>query len=299
MSGDTITVTFSGSAGVSSGCVVAEFSGADTQYPLDSVSAGYSTSGNPTGLLDSGTVAPANANLLVFGGGTTDYTGSSVGAGTGFTAVQSNVGSITEQMIVSGNNTLQRATAGYPSPPPTGHWVMQMAIFRDASWTVFGGWSPIRADQVQHTDQFPGTTPTLQIQGALASVYADIGNGQYNPTTTTSTFCSPGTCPPGPGIVTIPASVAQPGQNMVDYGAIKLGSVLAKLRNDLITIHVRNPAIDRFFPQFRKRPSVEPVSPTIIACLASAPLLEETAAAGAVSTPFQIGRVRHPKFEPG
>jgi len=30
---------------------------------------------------------------------------------------------------------------------------------------------------------------------------------------------------------------------------LKLGSVLAKLCNDLITIHVRNPAIDRIFPQ--------------------------------------------------
>lgn len=40
--GDTITVTFSGSAGISSGCVVAEYSGADIYYPLDSVSAGYS-----------------------------------------------------------------------------------------------------------------------------------------------------------------------------------------------------------------------------------------------------------------
>ena len=30
---------------------------------------------------------------------------------------------------------------------------------------------------------------------------------------------------------------------------LKLGSVLTKLRNNLITIHVRNPAIDRIFPQ--------------------------------------------------
>lgn len=61
----------------------AEYSGADQSYPLDSVSAGYSTYGNPTILLDSGTVAPAKANLLVFGGGTSDR--GSAGAGSGFT----------------------------------------------------------------------------------------------------------------------------------------------------------------------------------------------------------------------
>ena len=66
----SVTVSFSGPASVSSGCVIVEYSGADIYYPLDSVSAGYSTSGNPTSLMDSGTVAPANANLLVFGGGT-------------------------------------------------------------------------------------------------------------------------------------------------------------------------------------------------------------------------------------
>jgi hypothetical protein len=68
--------------------VFVEYQGADQNYPLDSVSAGYSTALNPTGILDSGTAAPANANLLVFGGGTTSYTGGSVGAGTGFSIVQ-------------------------------------------------------------------------------------------------------------------------------------------------------------------------------------------------------------------
>ena len=68
-----ITVSFSGGSATSTGCVAVEYSGADLNYPLDSASAGYSTALNPTGLLDSGTVAPANANLLLFGGGTTDY----------------------------------------------------------------------------------------------------------------------------------------------------------------------------------------------------------------------------------
>ena len=75
---DTVTVTFTcvsscTSPSITAGGVVAvEYSGADIYYPLDSVSAGYSTSGNPTSLLDSGTVAPANSNLLLFAGGVSD-----------------------------------------------------------------------------------------------------------------------------------------------------------------------------------------------------------------------------------
>jgi len=60
------------------GVVVVEYSGLDTMYPLDSVSAGYSSSGNQTSLLDSGNAAPANSNLLVFGGGFID-TGTTTG----------------------------------------------------------------------------------------------------------------------------------------------------------------------------------------------------------------------------
>jgi hypothetical protein len=82
---DLVTVAYSGSA-TTSGCVFVEYEGADPNYPLDSVSAGYSYSVGT--LLDSGTAAPANASLLVFGGGTSD-TGLA-NAGTGFTAIQSN-----------------------------------------------------------------------------------------------------------------------------------------------------------------------------------------------------------------
>jgi hypothetical protein len=171
---DTITVSYSvngtPTAATTSGCVFVEYQGADINYPLDSVSAGYSTSGNPTALLDSGTVAPANSNLLLFGGGTWDA-GSLIPGGS-FTAIQASGGSITEQEIVSGNNTLQRATA-IPNPAPSGsggNWVMQMAVFRDASWTVAGGWPPVRPAQVLDATQFPGT------------VNGDIGdkvNGAY------------------------------------------------------------------------------------------------------------------------
>lgn len=65
---NTITVNFTGGSASTSGCVFAEYMGLDTMYPLDSVSAGYSYSLGTA--MDSGTAAPAN--LLVFGGGTTD-----------------------------------------------------------------------------------------------------------------------------------------------------------------------------------------------------------------------------------
>lgn len=176
---DTVTVTFTSSAMSptisSAGVVVVEYSGADQSYPLDSTSAGYSYSAS--GLLDSGTAVPANANLLVFGGGKWD--GGSLVAGGGFTAIQASGGGITEQMIVSGNNTLQRATA-IPNPtgnPPssTGNWLMQMAVFRDASWTVTGAWSPIRVGSTRYPEQFPGATADVQIANAMADLPAAGG----------------------------------------------------------------------------------------------------------------------------
>ncbi len=174
----TVTVTFSGSV-TSAGMVIVEYSGLDIYYPLDSASAGYSTSGNQTGLLDSGTVAPANANLLVFGGGNSD-TGSVI-VGSGFTLVQGNGGSITEQMVVSGNNTLQRATACIGSgmacsTTTTGNWVMQTAVFRDASWTVGGGWNPPRFAQILDASQFPGADIGDQVNHAYAALTANGGH---------------------------------------------------------------------------------------------------------------------------
>jgi hypothetical protein len=167
---DVVTVTFAGSGSISAGVVAVEYSGLDQNYPLDSVSAGYSYS---TGaLLDSGTAAPANANLLVFGGGASD--GGSASAGGGFTSIQAHaIGSgsgITEQMIVTGNNTLQRATAGLTGVGSPGNWVMQMAVFRDASWTVGGGWTPARSGQVVDASQFPGTDIGAKINNAVAAL---------------------------------------------------------------------------------------------------------------------------------
>ncbi len=175
---DTITVAFS-SAPSSSNCVVVEYTGADIYYPLDSVSAGYSTSGNRTALLDSGNAAPANSNLIVFAGGVADQNTSMI-AGGGFTSLQASHGAWgtaiveTSTAAIIGNNTLQRATAciGASTCPPgatAGNWAMDMAVFRDASWAVQGGWSPVRVGNVVYADQFPGVDIGDQINHAYAA----------------------------------------------------------------------------------------------------------------------------------
>jgi hypothetical protein len=169
---DAVLVTFSGSVGVASGCVAVEYQGADTMNPLDSVSQAISYGGSPSGTLDSGTVAPANANLLVFGGGNIDNS-AAPNPGSLFANVESNSStnnsSITEQYIPSSpNNVLQRATANYTTLTPMGNWVMQMAVFRAAAWTVASGWSPARTPQVINAAQYPGSDPCVQAQNAEA-----------------------------------------------------------------------------------------------------------------------------------
>ena len=175
---DTVKVTFS-SAPSSSNCVIVEISGADQYYPLDSVSAGYSTSGNSPTNLDSGAVAPANTNLLLFGGGTSDA-GNPLVVASPFTSIQSHSSSpnaITEYATVTGSNTLQRATVGYNLiPPPAGNWLMQMAVFRDASWTVGGGWNPPRFAAILDATQFPGVDIGDQVNHAYAALPATGGH---------------------------------------------------------------------------------------------------------------------------
>jgi len=179
-SGSTVTVSFSG-ATTSSNCVIVEYSGADPSNPLDSVSAGYSTSaGN---LMDSGNVSPANSNLLVFGAGFSDSTVGAI-AGSGFTKHEENSGSWGTGIVennsaaITGNNVLQRATACLSltltcNTALTGNWLMQMAVFRDASSTVQGGWSSVRPAQIRSAEQFPGNTADQRINAAIASL-----NGQ-------------------------------------------------------------------------------------------------------------------------
>jgi hypothetical protein len=129
--------------------------------------------------MDSGTAAPANANLLVFGAGTSDVTGSlTLSAGSNFTSIVANTKSITEQYInltTSPNNTLQRANAS-TSAGTTGNWVMQMAVFRDTSWTVGGGWSPVRPYQVPDGTQFPGTDACARANTAFGQVINNVNS---------------------------------------------------------------------------------------------------------------------------
>jgi hypothetical protein len=170
---DTVTVTFTcvsscGSPSISAGGIVAvEYSGLDQNYPLDSVSAGYSYSAGS--YLDSGTAAPANANLLLFGGGTSDA--GTAGVGTNFTVVQKNTGSVTEDEVVSSNNVLQRATACLgtcPAGTTSGDWVMQMAVFRAASWGLVGG-SPVFVGQgsVTNSGVFTGSAYTNYLSSTV------------------------------------------------------------------------------------------------------------------------------------
>ena len=175
---DTVTVAYNASANAS-GCVIVEYQGADPSYPLDTVSAGYSYSGS--GFLDSGNVAPANSTLLLFAGGVTDS--GTLGVGSGFANVVSHAvgmsgSAITEQYTPPTNNqVLQRATACSGTCPGsgTGNWVLQMAVFRDASWTVVGGWSPTRPPDEVNAAQYPGADICVQAQNAaLANPYATI-----------------------------------------------------------------------------------------------------------------------------
>jgi hypothetical protein len=178
---DTVFVTFSTPTqpGFSASCGIVELAGLDLTYPLDSVSAGYSY--NTGAALDSGTVAPANANLFLFGAGYSDT--ATVNVGTGFTVIgptDPSSKSVIEYEIVQtsgtpqGNLSLQRATATIGSPN-TGNWVMQMAVFRDASSTMVGGWRPTRPPDATDATQYPGPDICLQAQNAaIANPYATI-----------------------------------------------------------------------------------------------------------------------------
>ena len=180
----------------SAGVVGVEYSGADTVAPLDSVSEAISNSAGT--LMDSGTAAPANASLLMFGGGFTDA--SAVYPGTNFALVQGNNSSsgsaIAEQYIpTSANNVLQRATACLsnlsPCPTtPTGNWLMQMAVFRAATWTAADGVNSGHFHGVLYADNLPGGDIGAQLNNCIAEFSATspgicaISTGTYALTTT-------------------------------------------------------------------------------------------------------------------
>ncbi|HTA22771.1 MAG TPA: hypothetical protein VK763_04495 [Terriglobales bacterium] len=163
------------------GIVMVEYSGLDPNNPLDSVSAGYSSVMGS--MLDTGNVAPANSNLEVFGAGFADQN-VAISPGSGFSALQAAHSTAGAGLVedntspITGNNVLQRATATLSSG--TGDWLMQMAIFRDVSWTVQGGWSPVRPGNIRYADQFPGVDMGQKINNAVASL-APLGGVVYIP----------------------------------------------------------------------------------------------------------------------
>ncbi len=175
-----------GGSATSVSCVAVEYTGADAQYPLDSVSAGYVYSGNPSNMLDSGNAAPANTNLMVFAAGVADTNSELIAvSGNGLMRIEHSNGTWgtgiaeTSPTAISGNNILQRATAcfgtGSTCSGTTGNWLIQMAILRDASWTVAGGWSPTRLPQYVNAAQYPGADICVQAQNAaLVNPHATI-----------------------------------------------------------------------------------------------------------------------------
>jgi hypothetical protein len=174
---DVVTVTYTGptSGSISlAGVVMVEYSGLDINYPLDSVSAGYSYTAGAGTALDSGFAAPANTNLLIVGAGFDDTFGIAT-AGTNFmsrannnTGVSGVCGMVEDYIFTPGLTpppfTLQHANESCAN---SGNWAMQMAVFRDASWAVTGGWNPARPAQIQFADQFPGTDPCAQTKAAI------------------------------------------------------------------------------------------------------------------------------------
>jgi hypothetical protein len=176
---DAVTVTFSGGTGsISAGAVAVEYSGLDRGNPLDDVSAGYSNSGSPGSMFDSGwaplgLVPPtsgSNQNVLIFGAAVADASGTPT-VGSNFTLVQSNGSSLglcgltEEQIFVASASSFQHANASCGSS----NWLAQMAVFRSATWTVAGGWSPVRPYKLFDATQYPGVDACAQTQAAVES----------------------------------------------------------------------------------------------------------------------------------
>jgi hypothetical protein len=165
--GDAVTLNFSGAVNASA-CVVAEYTGADPSYPLDSVSAGYSYSGSPGTALDSGSAAPANPGLVVFGAGIVDTSGTPSTA-LPFMIEQSTTTGVCAFVENNGSPTPEILQHAYANCTNSGDWLMQMAVFRAPSWTVAGGWSPTRPPDVTNATQYPGVDICAQAQNAAVA----------------------------------------------------------------------------------------------------------------------------------
>jgi hypothetical protein len=170
---DTVTVTYSGQV-TSASCVIAEYSGLDTVAPFDSGAQAVSNSVGSN--MDSGTAVTANANLLLFAAATTDN-GTPQIAYPPWTSIQSSGGSTTFYQVVSGNTTLERATATN-NTVPGGHWIMQMVVFRAAGWGLgnFAGGSPLFADGLSISN--PGVWAA-----GVETDYHSVNLNAFSPTT--------------------------------------------------------------------------------------------------------------------
>jgi len=176
ISSSTVTITVTLTNGVTGsvqtvpffGMAVAEYSGTDPNYPLDSISAGYSYSGGTGSALDSGSAAPANPTFMVFGAGIDDATGTALTALPFIIRQSNNTGNCAfiEDSPAGTPAVLQHANA---SCTASGNWLMQMAVFRSASWTVAGGWSPIRPPDEVNAAQYPGNDICAQAATAAAA----------------------------------------------------------------------------------------------------------------------------------
>jgi hypothetical protein len=74
---------------------------------------------------------------------------------------------------------------------------MQMAVFRDASWDVAGGWTPSRFGQILDASQFPGSDIGAKANAAYSACASTgcnirIPAGQYSFSTTIGTGFTPG-----------------------------------------------------------------------------------------------------------
>ena len=118
---NTVTVAFNQAARIVDVRIL-EYSGLDTNNPLDVTSSAAGSSVTP----NSGAAATTSANELIFGAGTTAT--SFYAAGAGFTArIYTGDGDIAEDQVVS--STGSYSASGRTSSAP---WVMQMVTFRAA-----------------------------------------------------------------------------------------------------------------------------------------------------------------------
>lgn len=120
-------------------------------------------------------------------------------------------------MIVSGNKVLQRATAGLTGVGSPRNWLMQMAIFRDASSTVGGGWLPARLPNILDASQFPGNDAGAKINSAISALPVIPVNGVNYPAGTVILDGLGGT-----PVWTTPVSITSPFVSLKGPGASPL-----------------------------------------------------------------------------